>query len=157
MNAEVVNKLLGATSAVLGDYFSIGISASGPPEALAPAAALEPVAVVVGLSGDLVGQFILGFAPAVALGIARAMLFNPDYPELDGMCESALAELGNMIAGMTSTSLSELGHLVNVAPPQVVTNSGTSVPCATPVLLALPVTTSVGDIRVCVALAAPAA
>lgn len=155
MNAEVVNKFLGAISAVLGDYFSIGTSASGPPQVFTPATALEPVSVLVELSGDLVGQFVLGFQPAVALSIARAMLFNPEYPELDGMCQSALAELGNMIAGMTSTSLSELGHMVNVAPPLVVTGSGVTVRFAMPVVLGLPVKTSVGDIRVCMALQSP--
>lgn len=152
MNAEVVNRFLGATTTVLTDYFNIAIEPAGTPIALQPSSAMEPITVVLELLGDLQGQFLLAYTDEVALETARAMMFNPDYPVFDDLCRSALAELGNMIAGMTSTALSEMGFMCELAPPIVVIGKNVSIAFAVPVVIALPLKASVGNFRVCVAL-----
>lgn len=152
MNAEVVNKFLGATTTVLADYFNIGINPGGTPIAVPPSTAMEPVTVVLEMNGDLTGQFLLGCSQQVALDVTRAMMSNPDWPEFDDMCRSAMAELGNMIAGTASTRLSEIGMLVDLTPPLVVTGNNISVHFSVPVILSVPVNTSVGELRVFIAL-----
>jgi chemotaxis protein CheX len=152
MNAEVVNKFLGATTTVLAEYFNINIFPGGTPLAVPPSSAMEPVTVVLEMNGDLMGQFLLGCTHEVALEIARAMMSNPEWPEFDDMCRSALAELGNMIAGTASTRLSEIGMLVDLTPPLVVTGSNISIHFSVPVILSVPVKTSVGELRVFIAL-----
>jgi chemotaxis protein CheX len=137
---------------VLGDYFNIQISPGGPPQAVPPSNAMEPVTVVLEISGDLSGQFLLGCSQNVALSIARAMMMNPDYPEFDDMCRSALAELGNMTAGMASTGLSEIGVMVDLLPPMVVCGSNVSIHFSVPVIIGLPLLSNVGDLRVYIAL-----
>lgn len=152
MNAEVINKFLWATTTVLGEYFSIEISAGGPPQAFAPTTAMEPVTVVLEISGDLSGQFLLGCREDVALRIARAMMSNPDYAACDDLCRSALAELGNMTAGMAATGLSELGIMVELSPPIVITGSAMSVHFSVPVIIGLPLASSAGNFRLYLAL-----
>jgi chemotaxis protein CheX len=157
VNAEVINKFLGATTTVLGEYFNIKIEPGGKAEAVAASSPMEPVSVLLEMTGDLAGQFVFGCKPVVALDIARAMMMNPDYPSFDDMCRSALAELGNMIAGMTSTGLSEMGIFVDLVPPLVVTGENVSIHFSVPVIIGVPLNTSAGEIRVCIALKSSAA
>lgn len=148
----MINKFLWATTTVLGDYFNIKISSGGPPQAVAPAKTIEPVTVVLEISGDLSGQFLLGCQEDVALCIARAMMTNPEYAEFDDMCRSALAELGNMTAGMASTGLSEIGVMVDLLPPTVVSGNHGSIHFSVPVIIGLPLLSDAGDFRVYIAL-----
>jgi chemotaxis protein CheX len=152
VNAEVINKFLGATTTVLGDYFNIKIEPGGQAQAVPASSPMEPVSVLLEMTGDLAGQFVFGCKPLVALDVARAMMMNPDYPDFDDMCRSALAELGNMIAGMTSTYLSEMGIFVDLVPPLVVTGENVSIHFSVPVIIGVPLKTSAGEIRVCIAL-----
>ena len=152
MNAEVINKFLSATTTVLGDYFSITIAPAGAAQAIPASSRLDPVSVLLEMTGDLAGQFVFGCQSAVALDIARAMMMNPEYPDFDDMCRSALAELGNMIAGMTATGLSVLGFFVDLVPPLVVTGENVSIHFSVPLIISVPLNTSVGKVRVCIAL-----
>lgn len=152
MNAEVINKFLGATTTVLGEYFNLKVTPGGAAQAIPASSPMEPVSVLLEMTGDLAGQFVFGCQPLVALDIARAMMMNPDYPDFDDMCRSALAELGNMIAGMASTGLSEMGIFVDLVPPLVVTGENISIRFSVPTIIGLPLTSSAGAIRVCIAL-----
>ena len=151
MDAQVVNKFLQATSTVLADYFSIAVSQNGSPNVVKGADVRDPVAIILGITGDLEGLFLIGYSQDTALNIARTMMGNPEYPQIDDMCRSALSELSNMIGGMTSTGLSELGYFCNLEPPAFLTaETGNSLNSQT--MIALPFSTPVGDFRVCVGL-----
>ena len=154
MNAEIVNKFLGATTTILTDYFSFQVESGGAPEIIPNNAPLSPVNVLLDMSGDLEGQFVLAYSNEAALGVSRAMMGNPDYPELDDMCTSALSELGNMIGGSTATELAAMGYVCNLAPPIVInmTNGGGEIKFSTPVLLVMPIKTDKGDFKVCIGL-----
>jgi len=152
VKAEVVNKILASTTSVLTEYFNITLEQNGAPVTVNDTEALDAVTVILGITGDLEGQFLLGYNNTTALNIARVMLGNPDYPELDEMGKSALSELGNMIGGLTSTGLSDLGFFCNLSPPTLVTTSAGTICTGTPVMIALPISSSAGDFRVCVGL-----
>jgi chemotaxis protein CheX len=152
LNAEIINKFIKATTEILTNYFNVEVKGCGALQAVPQHMALDPVSVVLDLSGDLVGQFLVGYSQDVALTIARAMMMNPDYPEFDEMCRSALAELGNMIGGMSSTGLTELGITCDLTPPLVITGSNITIQFQVPVLVCLPIQSSAGDFRVCIGL-----
>ena len=152
MKAEVVNKILASTTSVLTEYFNISLEQNGAPVTVKDAEALDPVTVILGITGDLEGQFLIGYQKSTALNIARAMMGNPDYPELDEMGKSALSELGNMIGGLTSTGLSDMGFFCNLSPPTLVTTDMGSISTGTPLMISLPLKSSAGDFRVCVGL-----
>jgi chemotaxis protein CheX len=152
VNAEVVNKFLNATSTVLSEYFNVEIKETGGLTMVTGSDALDPITVILGITGDLEGQFLLAYSKDTALGIARSMMGNSDYPEFDDMCKSALAELGNMIGGMTSTGLAEMGYFCNLSPPSVVTTEQGTISLGMPTMICLPITTGQGAVRVCIGL-----
>jgi chemotaxis protein CheX len=152
LNAEIINKFIKATTEILTNYFNVEVKGCGSVQAVPRQSALDPVTVMIDFTGDLVGQFLVGYSLETALGIARAMMMNPDYPEFDDMCRSALAELGNMIGGMSSTGLTELGLSCDLTPPLVISGENIMVQFQVPVLISLPISSSAGDFRVCIGL-----
>ena len=152
MNAEIINKFINATTDILANYFNVKVEGSGAVQAIPQQSALDQVTVVLEFTGDLVGQFLVGYSEEVALELAKAMMMNPDYPKFDEMCRSALAELGNMIGGMSSTGLTEMGYSCDLTPPIVITGDNVTIQFSVPVLVSLPINTSVGVFRVCVGL-----
>ena len=152
MNVQVVNQFLVAAKTVLNDYFSLPVSPAGKPSAIPVSTPMEAVTVVLELTGDLEGQFIVSYSHQVALNIARKMIGNPDYPQFDDMCRSALAELTNMIAGTTSTGLADLGYACSLAPPMVYTNTAHPLEFTVDKLLSVPLVSEVGNFKVLVGL-----
>jgi chemotaxis protein CheX len=152
LNAQVINKFTGALSEVLSTYFSVNIAKVGAPAAIPQQSALEPVTVLLEFTGDLVGHFVIGYTPETALNIARAMMMNPEHPELDEMSKSALSELGNMIGGMSSTGLTELGLACDLAPPLLIMGTNITVQFHVPVLVSLPISTSAGELKLSIGL-----
>jgi chemotaxis protein CheX len=152
LNAEIINKFINATTEILTNYFNVEVKGCGAVQAIPQHSALDPVTVVLDFTGDLVGQFLVGYSQEVALEIAKAMMMNPEYPQFDDLCRSALAELGNMIGGMSSTGLTELGIACDLTPPLVITGSNVMIQFSVPVLVSLPISSSAGDFRVCVGL-----
>ena len=152
MDAEVVNKFLKAASSILTDYFSVSVKSVGDLHVVVSTSALEPVTVIIDLIGDLRGQFLLGFSQDAALKLVRQMMGNSQYPALDDVGMSALAELGNMITGQTSTSLAAMGYTCDMAPPMVATGDEINMQFSVPKLLSLPITTSIGELKIGIAL-----
>lgn len=152
MEAAVINQFLAATVSVLRDHFMVGIQQNGQPHAVRGEEALEEVTVLIGITGDLEGHFLLGCTTNAALGLARNMMGNQEYPGFDELCASALAELGNMIAGTTMTRLSGLGHACNLLPPTVIRAEHALLKLSVPVVIKLPLDTSVGSLAACIGL-----
>lgn len=152
LNAAVVNRFLLAALAILCDHYDISMKPRGDAQTLSSPDQLAAVTVMLGITGDVEGQFLLGCDIGTALNIARVMMDNPAYPELDDLCVSALSELGNMIGGLTATGLSEMGMLCSLTPPSVVFDSGGKISLGVPLIIALPFSSSVGDLRICVGL-----
>ena len=152
VNADIINKFLGATTNILTEYFSMYVELNGNPYPIPHQNVLEPVSILLDLTGDLEGQFILGYDKDSALGVARGMIGDPEYPTFDDMCQSALSELGNMIGGLTATGLTELGYTCNIAPPIMLQGDNVKIRFTTPQLIALPIKTGAGNIKLCIAL-----
>jgi len=76
--------------------------------------------------GDSLGQFqgdvVFSFPQRVALRIVSVMMGGYPVSELDEMCCSAIAELGNMISGNASTILYNEGIQVDITPPDIVSD-----------------------------------
>lgn len=86
----------------------------------------EDATVLIGVIGDLKGQFMLSMPAATATGIVGLMM-GETVTELDAMGQSALAELGNMMAGLATVLLEGQGCSANITPPTVMTGSGTEI------------------------------
>jgi chemotaxis protein CheX len=152
LDAAIVNQFVASTQVVLRDYFSIQILGNGAPRAVKGADSLEQFNIALGLTGDLEGHLLLGYQSSVALSVARAMIGNPLYPQLDEMCISALSELANMVGGTTATKLAGMGYVCNLAPPAVIAAGQPPPMLLVPLLIRLPLDTSSGQISISVGL-----
>lgn len=150
VNAEIVNKFFGSTATVLRDYFHLDVSSGGSASLVKMPAALDHVSVILSFTGDLTGQFVMGFSSEMALNMARTMIGNAEYERFDELCQSAIGELGNMICGMTSAELTTMGYTCDIAPPVVLVNEHASMSFGVPTLIAQPISTPNGAFRICI-------
>jgi chemotaxis protein CheX len=153
MNAfgtTLVSPFAGAAVRVLRTELGVEASAQAQRVESAPIRGSE-VLVLVGVTGDVRGQFVLSMSAQTAMGVVGVMM-GESVSELDEMGQSAVAELGNMIAGLATVELEQLGVQANITPPSLVTGRGAELSVRGACLVAVPLTTSLGEIMVHVAL-----
>ena len=75
------------------------------------------VVCIIGLVGDLKGNVIFAMRADCAKKIASDMMGGMDVDDFDETAQSAIAELGNMLAATACTELSGLGMTVDVSTP----------------------------------------
>lgn len=111
----------------------------------------DEVTVLIGVVGRAQGLVLYGMSEATALKIVSAMT-GEEMQVFDSMCESAVAELGNVITGLASGELEQAGYPCKIAPPSVVMGEGTSISTLAIQRLVIPLETGLGLITVHVAL-----
>jgi chemotaxis protein CheX len=72
--------------------------------------------------------------------------------ELDGLAQSGIAELGNVITGRASMNLSKAGFESNISPPSLVIGSGASISTLDTPRLVVPLRTTYGEVMIHLAL-----
>ncbi len=75
------------------------------------------VVCIVGIIGDLTGNVIFSMSEDGAKGIASAMMGGMEVLEFDEITESAVSELGNMLAANACIGLSEMGFNADISTP----------------------------------------
>jgi chemotaxis protein CheX len=120
-----------------------------------PPEVFSGIAVLVGLTGDVKGLVALVMPIATAMAFAGVMMGEP-VTELDAIGQSAVAELGNMVAGLATIRLEAMGCQSNITPPSVVTGTNTRITTTGTDSWLIPLETSHGALAVQVALKANA-
>lgn len=70
----------------------------------------------LGLVGQLRGEVILNIEHDAALGVVSKMMMMP-VESIDAIGESAISELGNMVAGNAATVFANNNILIDITPP----------------------------------------
>ncbi len=78
------------------------------------------VMVVIGLTDMLRGSIVYNFSRDTARTIASTMMMGMPVPELDDMAQSAISELGNMLAANAGMLLEAQGVSMNISPPTLI-------------------------------------
>ena len=118
MKAELLEPLVAVTVSVLST--EAGLNATRRNLYLTKSASLtHEVTVIIGLTGALHGLFLLGMSRTTARAIA-AHMFEAQDTELNEMAQSAIAELGNIIAGQATTRLALQGYPATLSPPGLI-------------------------------------
>lgn len=78
------------------------------------------VMVVIGLTEMLRGNIVYNFTTDTARAIASTMMMGMAVPELDDMAQSAISELGNMLAANAGILLEGQGVSMNISPPTLI-------------------------------------
>lgn len=78
------------------------------------------VMVIIGLTEMLRGNIVYNFSLDTARAIASTMMMGAPVPELDDMAQSAISELGNMLAANASILMEGQGVSMNISPPTLI-------------------------------------
>lgn len=115
MNVDYINPFLMAATSILRDMCQI-TTKMGAPYVKTNEFSTESVIIIIGVTGELRGQVIVGLPMPVACDIASRMIMMP-VTEMNELTMSALSELGNMILGNAATILSTKNIGIDITPP----------------------------------------
>ncbi|MDR2797543.1 MAG: chemotaxis protein CheX [Treponema sp.] len=89
--------------------------------------AIQGVAALVGLAGDVEGRVIFDMTKETALAVAGAMNGGEKFTVMDEMAKATIQELANMITGQAVTKLHDLGFKFDLTPPALFTGDNMEV------------------------------
>ncbi len=115
MKAEILNAFLNATIHIVEQEIKSGVQRTGL-KVDSSEHISDDVTVYVALVGKVRGMLLAGMSTATARSIASTMVGEPQ-PELNELGISALAEMGNLIAGKATMQLEKLGYESDITPP----------------------------------------
>jgi chemotaxis protein CheX len=150
MRAEFINPFLQAATEVLESELSAA-PARGTIGLQRSAYTSDEVTAVVAVTGELAGMVLIAMTNATARAIVSKMM-GQDFPELDALAQSGIAEIGNVITGRAAVLLSEAGFPSDLAPPMLLIGHGTMISTLDVQRLVIPLETELGKIEIQVAL-----
>lgn len=111
----------------------------------------DEVTVLVNLVGSLAGAVFYGMSQATALALA-ARIFGEPLEAFNGLAQSGVAELGNVITGRASIGLAQAGYPVDISPPAVILGKGATLFTPDSMHLIVPLHSACGTITIHLAL-----
>jgi chemotaxis protein CheX len=111
----------------------------------------DDVTVIISLVGDIEGIVFFGFSNFAALNIASSML-GETLTEMNGLAQSGIAELGNVITGRASVKLSQSGFQSTISPPTMLMGKGATISTLDFPRVVVPLTGQIGRISIHLAL-----
>lgn len=109
------------------------------------------VTVLISLVGQVQGVVLYGLSTATALALVSRMM-GQDFSAFDGLAQSGIAELGNVITGRATIKLSESGFVSNISPPTLIHGKGITISTLDFARIVVPLTSELGEIVVHLAL-----
>jgi chemotaxis protein CheX len=122
MKAEYANVFVRAAVHVFNKELGIHLTRQSLQRKKAPIPSL-PVAIVLGITGSVRGQVVYAMDTSFAKDIAHAMIPNKLPRELDGLINSAVGEIANIVTGQASIDIAGQDRLIHLTPPAVFTGS----------------------------------
>lgn len=101
--------------------------------------------IKLGLVGALTGEVVLNISHSTALQIVSKMVMMP-VDTIDAMGQSAISELGNMIAGNAATVFANSNIIIDITPPSYFV--GADFQPDVPEFFSIPFTCEAGELSV---------
>ena len=150
MRAEIINPFLQAASEVLESELG-SPPQRGPIGLQRSAYTSNEVTAVVAVTGEVAGMVLFAMTESTARAMVSKMM-GQDFPELDALAQSGIAEIGNVITGRASCLLSEAGFTSDLAPPMLIVGRGSMISTLDVQRLVIPMETEFGQVEIQVAL-----
>jgi chemotaxis protein CheX len=150
MRAEFVNPFVRAAAEVLESELGNPPTRGAVGVAKSPYCTQEVVALI-GVTGQVAGTVLYAMSRATACAIVSRILGQP-FHELDGLAQSGIGELGNVITGRAAMLLAEAGFPAELTPPLVLTGAGAHLNSLEVPRLTISLETEVGPIELHVGL-----
>lgn len=146
MKEEYVNAFLTPANLVWEKELGMPLTLAGA-EAVSNQYTTEDLTAVIGVSGQLQGNVLYGFANGSALSIVGHMVGEP-VEELDEMGLSAIGELANMITGNAATQLASAGYTCDISPPVLIDPVGSRLTTLTGSQILVTFNSDVGSLKI---------
>jgi chemotaxis protein CheX len=125
MRVEYINPFVEATFNVLKEVLNTDVK-RGELYLKSTTMAIQGVAALVGLAGDVEGRVLFDMTRETALEVAGAMN-GQKFTQLDELAKSTIQELANMITAQAVTKLHDLGFKFDLTPPALFTGENMEV------------------------------
>lgn len=83
----------------------------------------DDVTVIISLVGEVEGMVFYSMSESTAIKLASSIL-GESFKSFDGLAQSGIAELGNVITGRASVKLSKSNYHANISPPTLLLGRG---------------------------------
>lgn len=150
MNVKFLNPFVEAAFEVLQAEAGVHITRGGLSLDKLPYVT-DDVTVILSLVGGVQGTVFYSMTAQTAIEFGSRMLGEP-LAELDGLAQSGVAELGNVITGRASVKLSEAGFETTISPPTLLVGRGAHISTLDVPRLMVPLDTEVGAVMIQLAL-----
>jgi len=150
MNVEYVRPFAEETYNVLKDVLEGPVKKCKPIKRQSPVA-INGVAVILGITGNLEGRVIFDMSEDTAIKIAGAMNYE-EFSEFDNLARSTISELGNIIAGKAVSVLNDKGWKFNITPPMLLCGKNMETTDSFEETLVIPLDTACGLFNINIAL-----
>ena len=144
MKAEHVNPFIISVCKVMKDMCMLDLKI-GKPSLRQQSFPEENSLIRLGLVGQLSGEVLLNFEPQTALGVVSKMMMMP-VNAIDAIGQSAISELGNMVAGNAATVFANNNIMIDITPPDYFI--GESYDGAATEMFTIPFSTEIGDMTI---------
>lgn len=111
----------------------------------------EEVTTLISMIGQVEGNVLFSMSTDTARAVVGRMLGEPVL-EFDGLAQSGISELGNVIVGAASVRLARAGYQTNISPPALILGGGAQLSTLDYPRLVVPLMTEIGMITVHLAL-----
>jgi chemotaxis protein CheX len=126
MRVEYINPFVEATFSILKEVLGTEVK-RGDLYLKSSSMAIQGVAALVGLAGDVEGRVLFDMTKPTALFVAGAMNGGEVFATMDEMAKATIQELANMITARAVTQLADLGFKFDLTPPALFTGDNMEV------------------------------
>lgn len=144
MKAEHVNPFIISICKLMKDMCMLELKI-GQPGMYSGSYAPDASIIRLGLVGALQGEVLLNIDHSTAIEIVSKMVMMP-VETIDELGQSAISELGNMIAGNAATVFANKGILIDITPPSY--SVGAEYKPDVPQVFSIPFTSEAGSLTV---------
>ncbi len=150
LKVEFVNPFLEAAFEVFETETKLKLD-KGPLSIQKSSLTSQEVSVLIGVTGEIHGQVIYGMSLKTAKKIAAEMI-GKTVPLMDGLAQSAISELGNMITGLATVKFGDIYSNLAVTPPTLIIGTNVLISTIDIQRLYIVLMSEVGDVEVSIAL-----
>ena len=111
----------------------------------------DDVTVIIALVGAVEGNVFYSMTQQTAIQLSSQMM-GEKFDNLEGLAQSGIAELGNVITGRASMKLSDAGYEATISPPSLLMGRGASISTLDYPRIVVPLKTSLGQVLIHLAL-----
>lgn len=144
MNVKFLNPFIEAVIEVLKAECQVEV-ARGSLSLQKSAMTSEDITVLISLIGQVQGVVLYSMSVSTGLGLVSRVL-GQEFTKFDGLAQSGVAELGNVITGRATVKLSQAGYSANISPPTLIEGKGVSISTLDFSRVVVPLTTDLGAV-----------